>query len=307
MFSDQFPSCGGINHTRLEIDGAVYEVEWQRNVIRSDDAPRLVVISHITNQRALDLLNTCINGVRKFTPEEHELWVVDNNSPREWLASALEIPWINWAFNRTEPRPPEARNQAGDDKNDLDQTNWGSYANAIGLQIGACLIETTCRYLMTMHMDTMPVKNEWLSYLRSKIDQGTAAAGVRMDHTRTREGVLHVLGYMVDFQVFRRLGLDFFPNLPDFDVGDEVTVRLREAGYDVFACRNSFWDQELVKLIPTESPLRNLQVDRSFDDNDDVIFLHLGRGVRRSTGNHTRGVSLEDWLSVTRDILAKDN
>ena len=128
-----------------------------------------------------------------------------------------------------------------------------------------------------------------------------------MDNTRTRDGVLHVLGYMVDFQVFRKLELNFFPNLPDYDVGDEVTVKLREAGYDVFACRNSLWNPDLVSLIPDSSVLRHLNVDRSFDDDDDVIFLHLGRGVRRSSGNHTRGVTIEGWLSAAATLLGKKN
>lgn len=303
MISFRSFTVNDVNYGELTINGVKHELQWKRNITQPDDAPRILVISHITNQRALDLLETCVAGVREFTPEPHELWVIDNNSPVEWLHSLKQIPSINLVLNRTEPRPAHLSHL------DLEtaQFHYGSYANAIGLEIGAYLIDSSSRYLMTMHMDTMPVKSGWLSYLKSKLNDKTAASGVRMDNTRTRDGVLHVLGYMVDFQVFRKLELNFFPNLPDYDVGDEVTVKLREAGYDVFACRNSLWNPDLVSLIPDSSVLRHLNVDRSFDDDDDVIFLHLGRGVRRSSGNHTRGVTIEGWLSAAATLLGKKN
>ena len=87
---------------------------------------------------------------------------------------------------------------------------------------------------MTLHMDTMPCRTGWLSFLQSELGDGIGAAGVRMDRARTPEGVLHVLGCLVDFQLFRRLKLDFLPQLPQYDVGDRVTRALREAGYGVF-------------------------------------------------------------------------
>ncbi len=301
MISFRSFTVNDVNYGELTINDVKHELQWKRNVIQPDDAPRIVVVSHITNSRALDLLVTCVEGVRKFTAEPHELWVVDNNSPLEWLNSLKSIQSINLVLNRTEPRPAD---MSGNGQN-MEQFHYGSYANAMGLEIGAYLIEPSTKYLMTMHMDTMPVKSGWLSYLQSKLGGKVAASGVRMDNTRTKDGVLHVLGYMVDFQVFRRLGLNFFPTLPDYDVGDEVTVKLRQAGYGVFACRNSLWNAELVNLIPEGSALRTLNVDRSFDDDDDVIFLHLGRGVRRSAGNHTGGTSLEEWLSATGKILGR--
>lgn len=303
MHSFRSFTVSGVNYGELTMDGQKYELEWKRNVTQPDDAPRLLIISHITNPNALELLKTCVEGVQKFTPEAHELWVIDNNSPQEWSQHLKEIPSINLVFNRTEPRPPEIRKNGIGSLESQEQFHYGSYANAIGLEIGAYLIESTSSHLVTMHMDTMPTKKGWLSYLKSKLNDRTAASGVRMDNTRTKDGVLHVLGYMVDFQVFRKLGLSFFPQMPDYDVGDKVTIELRQAGYNVFACRNTFRNPELEKLIPLDSPLHDLHVDRSFDDCDEVIFLHLGRGVRRSSGNHTRGTSLEEWLSATRAIL----
>jgi len=128
-----------------------------------------------------------------------------------------------------------------------------------------------------------------------------------MDRTRTPDGVLHVLGYLVDFQVFRRLSIDFLPDLPALDVGDKVTVKLREAGFEVFACRNTVWEPDLVDKIPRSSPLRNLHVDRAFDDSGNVIFLHLGRGLRRSTGEYRKGITATEWIRVLRDTFPLDD
>ena len=290
---------------RVTVDGRVYTARVLRRVCAPPDAPRLVVVSYQPTGPARDVLDVCIQAVQRYTPEPHELWVVDNNSPanRHWL---LEQPGINVVLNQTEPLPLDRRGLRRWFLPKGSQSDWGSYANAVALEIVAQLIEDDCEILMPMHMDVMPCRTGWLRFLRSKLDDRVRAAGVRMDRSRTPEGVLHVLGYLVDFQLFRRLGLDFFPDLPQFDVGDRVTVALRQAGYDVFACSNTLWQPELVETIPAGSPLRRLGVDRSFDDDGNVIFLHLGRGVRKSSGGHREGISTQDWIRFAREHILRE-
>jgi len=274
-----------------------------RQVTQPKQAPRLIVVAYQPNELARDVLRVCIQAIQRYTPEPHELWVVDNNSPMvnaEWL---LRLPEINVVLNRTEPLPPEGRGFWVRWKQPQRQQNWASYANAIALELAVRLVDPQTRYLMTLHMDTMPCRAGWLSFLQSKLGDGIGAAGVRMDRGRTPEGVLHVLGCLVDFQLFSQLNLDFLPQLPHYDVGDRVTVALQEAGYDVFACRNTLWEPQLVEGIPSSSPLRHLYMDRSFDDDGNVIFLHLGRGVRKSSGNHTRGTTPEEWIRFAEEHL----
>jgi len=125
-----------------------------------------------------------------------------------------------------------------------------------------------------------------------------------MDKVRTLEDVLHVLGYLVDFKLFTQFNLDFLPRLPQYDVGDRVTTALRDAGYAVFACPNTLWEPELVEMIPSSSsPLRHLHVDHSFDDDGNVIFLHLGRGIRKSSGDHCTGTMPEEWIRFVEEHL----
>jgi hypothetical protein len=130
-----------------------------------------------------------------------------------------------------------------------------------------------------------------------------------MDCARIPDGVLHCLGMLVDFQVFKKLRLTFLPELPHYDTGDKVTVGLRSAGYEVFACRNTFWQKDLVENITPASPLRELAVDRSFDDGDNVIFLHLGRGIEKSVNRYAQGFELDAWLEYpgVASAMAEDN
>ncbi|MCA1959969.1 MAG: hypothetical protein LDL33_04155 [Desulfomonile sp.] len=289
----------------VAIDGKDYALRVNRPVKLDPTAPRLVVVAHQETPIATELLRVCIDAIQRFTPEPHELWVVDNNSPLDSAEKLLDEPDVNVILNRTEPLPVEARATDCHPDSPAKQLRWGSYANAIGLELALRCIDPLSACLMTMHMDVMPCRRGWLTFLRSKLDDGAAAAGVRLDRTRTPEGVLHVLGYMVDYQVFRGLGLDFFPELPAYDVGDLVTVRLRRAGHRVFACRNTLWEPELAATLPDYPPLRDFPVDRSLDDDGNPIFLHLGRGVRRARGEPVKGVDVQDWIRFAREHLLK--
>lgn len=289
----------------LSIDGRSYLLNVLKKVTMPVQAPRLVVVAYQPNGIAQSMLRVCIQAIQRYTPEMHELWVVDNNSPgtnADWL---INCPEINIVLNRTEPLPPGARTFWSLRKQSKSQLVWGSYANAVALELSVRLINPLTQYLMSFHMDALPCRKGWLSFLCSKIGNGIAAAGVRMDRVRVPEGVLHVLGCLVDFQLFKQNGLDYFPQLPHYDVGDRVTVALRSSGYAVYNCPNTHWEPQLVKQISDGSPLYTLSVDRSFDDDRNVVFLHLGRGIRKSSGKNDKGVTPLDWIRfVNKHLLS---
>ncbi|MCB0109707.1 MAG: hypothetical protein KDE53_27485 [Caldilineaceae bacterium] len=295
----------------VTVDGRRYQGKLYQQSQAASTAPRLVIVAYQPTPLAQEVLRVCIETIERYTPEPHELWVVDNNSPATNSAWLLQYPTVNLIYNQTEPIPPEQRNwraQAiGRLRRRYHQRSWGSYANAIGLEIALQLIDPATQLLMPLHMDTMPSRKGWLSYLTGKVDSfagGTiAAAGVRLDHARVTAGVLHVLGYLVDYQLFRQLALDFLPALPALDVGDRVTVALRQAGYGVFACRNTFNEPAVATLLEDDSPFKALAVDRALDDEGNVIFLHQGRGVRKSTDHQVRGVSTAEWIHFADEVL----
>ncbi len=301
---------GVLKSLNIEVDGVDYDLRVLQRVSAPPEAPRLVVVSHQPNRLAQSVCQVCIRAVQRFTSEQHELWVVDNNSPWSNVKWLLQWPEVNVVLIRTEPIPPEQRGTLARSAHWLrrivlrsGQSRWGSYANAIALELAVRLIAPQSRYLMSLHMDTMPSRPGWLTYLKSKMDDRVAAAGVRMEVARVPEGVLHVLGHLLCFQLFRQLNLSFLPELPQYDVGDRLTVALREAGYEVFACTNTHRTPRLVETIPASSPFRTLDVGRSFDDDGNVIFLHLGRGVSKARHRHRSGTTAQEWVRFALEHL----
>lgn len=294
-----------VHKKRLHIDGRIYRVQVNRQVTQPVQAPRLAIVSYQPNNIAQSVLRVCIQTIQRYTPEPHELWVVDNNSPWKNVTWLLQWPDLNVVLNRTEPLAADRRGLRARLQGKAKQYFFGSYANAIGLELAVRLIDPQSHYLMTLHMDTMPCREGWLSYLLSKFDDGIGAVGVRMGKKRVPEGVLHILGCLVDFQLFRKFNMDFMPHPPRYDVGDRITVALREAGYDVFACRNTFTEPHLIEIIPSSSPLRHLRMDRYFDDDDNVFFLNLGRGISKSTGRypHPNKTMPEEWVDFAEKHL----
>ena len=292
--------------SRITLDGRTYRVRLHRRVTQPPDAPRLVVVSYLPNAMAPEILRVCLGSIQKYTVEPHELWVVDNNSPRKHSAWLLDWPGINLVLNLTEPLPREGRTFGSRFGFGPAQRHFGSYANAAGIEIALRLMDPVSRYVMTLHQDVMPCREGWLRFLMSKIAGNVKAAGVRMDTARTPGGVLHVLGCLVDYQRLRELGISYWPDLPALDVGDGVTIALRAAGHDVVACRNTLHEPELAETLPIDARLRGLAVDRSFDDDGRVIFLHLGRGVVKSehAESQTKQGSAEAWIAFANAFLA---
>ena len=280
----------------VEVSGRVHEVELCCARYPAVEIPNLVIVSYLPNKQAAQILEICLDAIRKYTLIDHQVWVVDNNSPEEQVDRLVAQSECNLILNRTEPIGSASSSSAT-------QTSNGSYANGIALELACWFIPEDSKFVMPLHMDTMPCSKGWLSFLMSRIEGNVRAAGVRMDKRRESAGVLHVLGYLLDYQLYKRLGLSFMPNLPRYDVGDLVTLGLRSAGYDVFACRNTLWVPELVELLPDDSPFKLFSVDRSFDDDGNVIFLHLGRGVRKTFGTETRGVTPLQWIDFAKQFV----
>ena len=132
----------------------------------------------------------------------------------------------------------------------------------------------------------------------------TLSLSVGKVQVRTAMGFFKaLLGYLVDFQLLKQLNLDFFPSLPQYDVGDHAIFSIRKAGYDIFACPNTLWNEKLIETLPPDSPFRSLHVDRSFDDAGNVIFLHLGHGVRKASGEVIKGTTTEEWIKFVDENL----
>lgn len=288
----------------IELEGRAHACRVIERVALPADAPRLVVVSYLPNDAARGILEACLDGIAAFTPEAHVVWVVDNNSPAENVAWLEARDRVNLVLNRTEPAPPGRRGLLTRLTGGIRQRRWGSYANAVGVELALRVIDPAVRAVMTLHMDTLPLRAGWLSHLVARLSGRVAAAGVRMERARTKEGVVHVLGCLVDYQRVRELGLAWYPELPRHDVGDLVSVRLREAGYDVYACRNTRVDAGTTELLAPDSVWRRLDVEVALDDDGRPIFAHMGRGILKTVGGQARGLYPDGWVGFARDVIS---
>ncbi len=273
----------------VRVDGRDYRLRVLRRVAQSPEAVRVLIASYLPNGAAADILRACIGSIERNTPEPHEIWVIDNHSPRQHSRWLLDWPGVNVVHSDTDPLPPQHRDRKHSPNGGRGQRAWGSYANAVALELGARLIDPDTRWVLAMHSDSMVLRPDWLESFRGKTDERVRAAA-----NFTSRGVGHVSGLFFDFQLFRRLGVSFLPNIgperdparPEYDVGDLITLRFRQHGYDVSICDNTYNTPRLAERIPDSDPLRHLQCDRSLDDRGRVFYAHLGRGVSKTTGDY---------------------
>jgi len=188
-------------------------------------------------------------------------------------------------------------------KKHTEQLSFGSYANAVGLELAAKLIDPETHYMFVMHNDVLVCRTGWLSFLLSKL--GGQVRGAAVSQSPARVKVMHVSGFLFDFRLFNTLKMNFLPNMPHYDVGDLVSIRLRESGYEHYVCRNTFNHPQTCELIPPTHPLREMYCDRVFDDDGNMIYLHLGRGTPKAIGNYSKAGKTypEQWIRYADSYL----
>ena len=283
----------------FDIFGKKYRTRTQRGRKEPADAPRLVIVGFQPNPVAQEILRLCIDSIRAFTPEPHEIWIIENGSPPEysrWLEGEKDL---NVVFS--EP-PKPAWGWAGKVLKLPDHRYSGSFANAVALEIGARAINPDSKLMMALHMDTVVCRIGWLSYLAGKISGNVRASGMWLGLTRVR--ALHILGMMFDFSLFEPLQLSFRHDMPRYDVGDAISVDLENAGYELFACPDSYHQPEIFDRLPRDPPYASLNVNHSLDDQGNVIFMHLARGILKSTSGTPEGKTTpQAWLEFGRKFL----
>lgn len=274
----------------FKCDDIKYDIKYKINTLKPPEVPKILTASFQPNKNASELTRLFIDSVKKFTDTPYELWIIDDNSPIENLKWMDELEDVNLVFIRTEPKEK------------------GSYSNGIAMEVGSTLIGQDSQYVVTFHSDTAVCRQGWLKFLLSKFDDKTRASGFRLTKERVSEGVLHVCGYLIDFQLYRKLNLSFMPELPAYDIGDKLIHEFLKNGYQIFAAHNTFDDPELIKNIMESLEIRNLNVTRAFNDKNEVIYMHLGRGINKAEGRYKNKEksSSEQWSEYIRSNLLSE-
>lgn len=308
------------NTRRISIDNQVYQLEILKNTQSNSDATRIIIPTLILNDTAKNMLRVCIESIQRFTVEDVEIWLIDNNSPERyanWLT--LFNPDVNIVLNHTEPINPflnlglKRKIRSFVSAPMKRQMQDGSYANAIALEIGKQVIDPSTHTIFTMHYDALPTRLGWLKYFKSKLSQSVRAVGYRKNTLRVE--ALHVAGLLLDYSLFEPLGLSFLPNMrqerypnkPEYDVGDQITLQLKANGFDFETMPNTLNNPEFAKHIPFDSPFRQMRgCDMSFDDEWHVLFMHLGRGVSKAVNTYKQvsgKVHPEQWIEFGEKYL----
>ena len=68
---------------------------------------------------------------------------------------------------------------------------------------------------------------------------------MRRDPTRVH--AMHQSCMLFDARLYDQLKLSFLPKMPEYDVGDQISLGLWEAGYESYFFRNTFNNPELLE------------------------------------------------------------
>lgn len=113
----------------------------------------------IVNYKTLDLTRLCLRSIRKFTHYPCDVIVVDNDSKDKSLQYLRTLDWI-----RLIERHPAADEQGG------------GYAHGAALDLG--LANCSTEFFISMHSDTVVIKDGWLGELISYFNNDRAIACV---------------------------------------------------------------------------------------------------------------------------------
>jgi len=185
--------------------------------------------------------------------------------------------------------------------NNCKHTYLSSFTNAEAVEKGLELVETECVFVC--HNDVVAVNPNWMKFLYTKIEEGCTMAGTVVDNSRIRAA--HISGLLIKSDVAKKVNID--PIFDEYnnqviDVGDNWTRYCRTEDLDYYCCRNTH-NNNVEEVL---EPFTNFQVDRALDDDDNVIFLHLGRGTRKALGQyHQPNKTLhQTWCEfVEKEIL----
>jgi hypothetical protein len=280
--------------------------KYQNNSENQDIA--LVIASYQPNEKASELLRIAITSITKFTKVKYSLWVIDVGSPSHpKRVNPNEFPNVNFIYIKKTPIRYGKLNTIKKiltlnfSKKELRD---GSYINAWSLQYATEYfgnINYKPKYFMSLQMDIMITKSGWMKdcLLSEFSSNKVIAVGVRKQKCLDKsQYILHSLGCLWKYDLFMKLNLDFWSKIPNYDVGELAIIKSLNKGYEIKHLLCTYND---VIDFDYEDVYEDFIYDRVFNRSNEIIFLHLGRGINKS--NSKNGVlknklDVNDWKEI---------
>ena len=220
----------------------------------------------IPSYKSRMLTVNCIKTFEKHKGEYNFRYIiVENASDESYKKDVLDISenvlWINNLSKNTIENNKHA---------------WG---NAEALEIG--LKNASSEYVFICHNDVAATDPCWMNSLYDKTKEGYEMVGTRFDNPENqRIGAIHISGMLIN----RELALktpSIYPAWDNasgtwkLDVGDAFTKYFRDNDLKYYCFRNTHNKNVNIEL---PHPYDKVTFDRVLDDENNVIYMHLGRG-----------------------------
>jgi len=232
-----------------------------------------------------DLLECAISSFERFSGGFNFRYiVVENSSDDSYKEFAESLGNVLWVQNNTK--------------------HIGSEANAIAIDVGSKFVDTEFAFIC--HVDTMACHSGWMDFIYNKaVQNGYSMVGFREDAQRVN--AIHQAGILIRSDVLK--SVSSFPVYDGgkmvMDVGDSFTVYCRDNGLKYFCCDNTFNNKELVDKVDV---FNGILIDRAVDDDCNVIFMHLGRGIVKLHGGYNKPnrIGYMAWLDYGKTLTGRD-
>ena len=273
----------------------------------------LIISAWQPNFEASRLLRVALESMLRNTSTGVEIWVVDGASPKtSFKVSPDDYPEVSFIDILKMPRAVAAEHLnsysiRGRVANLLASRRVsGSFRNGFTLDEGirnAVMGQSKKpSYFMTLQMDVMFVKPGLIELLLSHFDDATAAVGVRRQRSFDKsEEILHSLGCMWKTSTFLELNESMLPSFPRFDVGEKAISEAKKKGLEIVGLPCSYSDASVESYI-LGTKFSDLTADRTLDDKNEVVFMHLGRGIPRSKGKKKTGTTIDEWVAIWKSL-----
>jgi len=220
-----------------------------------------------------ELLYNAIESFEKFKPDSITVnyIVVENSNENDYVEELRsKFPTAKWIDNKNAPK-------------------HGSDANASALELGTKNCETDLIFFC--HTDVAVLHENFYECIFKKYEEGFPLIGFRIDKHPKRIKAVHQSGFLTTKEIASKSEL--FGNYKHWstcgensmDCGDGVTKYCRENGLKYFTFNNTFNGYDINKVknlkLKFNYPKVNAKkpvFDFAVDDNDILVYSHLGRG-----------------------------